>query len=165
MGVSGAGKSTIGKLLAKSLDWHFFDADLFHPKANIEKMSNGIPLSDADRTPWLKRIRNAINEWLGEHKNVVFACSALKKTYRNYLVTNTKNVKIVYLQGSFDLFSQRLTARKNHFMKVEMLRSQFDILEEPREAIIVDAAKSPKEIIKYIRKKLYDLKFLTFSKS
>jgi gluconokinase len=154
MGVSGAGKSTIGKLLAKYLDWHFFDADSFHPQANIKKMTNGIPLNDAERIPWLEKILNAIDELLGDNKNIVLACSALKQTYRDYLATNTKNVKIVYLEGSFDLFAQRLTARKNHFMKLEMLQSQFDILEKPKQAIIVDAAKSPEEIVNCIRKNL-----------
>ncbi len=151
MGVSGAGKSTIGELLAKSLDWDFFDGDSFHPQANIKKMSNGIPLNDTDRIPWLEKIRNAIDEWLGNNQNVVLACSALKQTYRYYLINNTENIKIVYLKGSFNLFAQRLTARKNHFMKLEMLQSQFDVLEEPKQGIIVDAAKSPEEIVNYIR--------------
>lgn len=156
MGVSGAGKSTVGKLLAKSLDWDFFDGDSFHPETNIEKMSNQIPLNDIDRIPWLEKMRNAIDEWLENNKNVVLACSALKQTYRHYLLTNTKNVKIVYLKGSFNLCAQRLQERKNHFMKFEMLQSQFDILEEPKQAIIIDAEKSPEEIVYSIRKNLYN---------
>lgn len=154
MGVSGSGKSTMGELLAKSLDWDFYDADSFHPQANIEKMSSGIPLNDADRIPWLMEMRNAIDEWLGDNKNVVLACSALKQDYRHVLITDSKNVKIVYLKGSFDLFAERLKKRQNHFMKVEMLKSQFDALEEPSQAIIVDASKSPEEIVKSIRKTL-----------
>jgi gluconokinase len=154
MGVSGAGKSTIGEFLAKSLDCDFYDADSFHPQANIEKMSCGNALNDADRIPWLVKMRNAIDEWLGDGKNVVLACSALKETYRHLLIKDTKNIKIVYLKGSFNLFAQRLISRKNHFMKLEMLQSQFDALEEPETAIIVDAAKSPEYIINYITKNL-----------
>lgn len=97
MGVFGVGKFIIGKLLVKFLDWYFFDVDFFYFKVNIEKMSNGIFLSDVDWIFWLKRIRNVINEWLGEYKNVVFVCFVFKKIYCNYFVINIKNVKIVYL--------------------------------------------------------------------
>ncbi|MDJ0518006.1 MAG: gluconokinase [Trichodesmium sp. MO_231.B1] len=163
MGVSGAGKSTIGKLLAKYLNWDFFDGDSFHSQANIKKMSNGIPLNDADRIPWLIEMRNAIEQWLAENQNIILACSALKKAYRHILITNPQNIKIVYLKGSFDLFAQRLRARKNHFMKLEMLQSQFDVLEEPKQAIIVDAAKSPEEIVNDIIQKLCIVEFLDSS--
>ena len=154
MGVSGAGKSTIGKLLAQSLKCDFFDGDSFHSQANITKMSRGIPLNDGDRMPWLVNIRSVIEGYLKDNKNVVLACSALKQAYRNVIIDNSKKFVIVYLKGSFDLFYQRLKQRKNHFMKSQMLKSQFDALEEPEEAIIVDAAKSPTEILQLIKTSL-----------
>ncbi|NET17604.1 MAG: gluconokinase, partial [Okeania sp. SIO1H6] len=110
----------------------------------------------ADRIPWLVEMRNAIEQWLENNKNIILACSALKKAYRHLLIKDSQNIKLVYLKGSFDLFAQRLKERENHFMKVEMLRSQFDDLEEPEEAIIIDidAVKSPEDIINYIRNSL-----------
>ncbi len=148
MGVSGSGKTTVGKLLAESLNWEFSDADDFHPPANIEKMSLGIPLEDADRLPWLLQLQSTIDWWLLENKNAVLACSALKASYREMLRRDPQQVKIVYLKGDFELFVARLRNRENHYMKADLLSSQFAALEEPEDAIIVDASQ-PLEVIVY----------------
>ncbi|WP_066384767.1 gluconokinase [Anabaena sp. CA = ATCC 33047] len=150
MGVSGAGKTTIAKLLADSLHWEFQDADNFHTPENIEKMSQGIPLKDSDRIPWLEEIGKAIAQWLRENKNVVLACSALKASYRQYLVLDN-NVKIVYLRGSYDTIQKRLQQRQNHFMMEKLLKSQFDTLEEPDNAICVDISQPPEVIVKTLK--------------
>lgn len=156
IGVSGSGKTTIGQLLAKKLNWDFSDADSFHSKANIEKMSHGIPLNDTDRAPWLQVMREAIDRWLQENKNVVLACSALKASYRQTLLPNQEGLRVVYLKGSYELFAKRLETRKNHYMKQNMLQSQCKTLEEPKpeEAIVVDAAQTPEEIVQEICKRL-----------
>ena len=146
MGVSGSGKTTVGKLLAQSLNCDFSDADDFHPPANIEKMSLGIPLEDTDRLPWLLQLQTTIDRWLLENKNVVLACSALKVSYREMLCRKEQRIKIVYLKGDFELFAARLKNRENHYMKADLLSSQLDTLEEPEDAIIVDASQ-PLELI------------------
>ncbi len=146
MGVSGSGKTTVGKLLAQSLNWDFSDADDFHPSANIEKMSLGIPLEDVDRLPWLLQLQATIDWWLLENKNAVLACSALKASYREMLCRNEQRIKIVYLKGDFELFTARLKTRGNHYMKADLLSSQFHTLEEPEDAIIIDASQ-PLEVI------------------
>jgi gluconokinase len=159
MGVSGSGKSTIGKLLADSLDWEFSDADTFHSPENIEKMRRGIPLSEADRMPWLQDLQTAIKHWLQENKSVVLACSALKDSYRQFLVldsdrfANTKSdrIKVVYLKGSYELIKMRLQERHNHYMTEKLLTSQFDTLEEPLDTISVDIAQPPQVIVQNIR--------------
>jgi len=153
MGTTGSGKTTIGTLLAKREGWEFVDADDFHPLANVEKMKHGIPLTDADREPWLKALHDKIVEWNTAARNVVLACSALKKSYRDELRASP-DVKFVYLKGSYELFSQRVLARKGHFAKQDLLASQFATLEEPADAITVDAATSPEQIVTEVRRQL-----------
>src|SRR5271165_7485744 len=116
MGTTGSGKTTIGTSLAKRMGWEFVDADDFHPLGNVEKMKHGIPLTDADREPWLKALHDKIVEWSAQERSVVLACSALKQSYRDELQANS-DVKFVYLKGSIELFSQRVLARKGHFPK------------------------------------------------
>jgi gluconokinase len=153
MGTTGSGKTTIGSFLAKRMGWEFVDADDFHPPSNVEKMKHGIPLTDADREPWLKALHDKIVEWTAEKRSVVLACSALKQSYRDELRASS-DVKFVYLKGSYQLFSQRVLARRGHFAKQDLLASQFATLEEPTDAVIVDAAPSPEQIVSEVRRKL-----------
>jgi gluconokinase len=153
MGTTGSGKTTIGTLLANRLGWDFADADDFHPPANVEKMRHGIPLTDADRLPWLETLHNKILQWNAAQQNVVLACSALKLSYRDELRSGAR-VQFVYLKGSYELFSQRVLARKGHFAKQDLLASQFADLEEPTDAIIVDARESPTEMVEELAKQL-----------
>ena len=150
MGVSGSGKTTVGKLLAQSLNWDFSDADDFHPSANIEKMSRGIALEDADRLPWLLHLQATIDRWLLENKNVVLACSALKVSYREMLCRDQQPMKIVYLKASFQLLAARLKTRENHYVKADLLSSQLDTLEEPEDAIMIDASQPLESIVRQI---------------
>jgi gluconokinase len=150
MGVSGAGKTTVGQALAQKLQWRFADADDFHSAANIAKMHAGIPLTDEDRAPWLESLRNAITAWLAAGENVVLACSALKASYRDLLQVSPK-VKFVFLHASFELIAERLAARKGHYMNPDLLRSQFDTLEEPKDTLTVDASSSPAHMVDEIR--------------
>ncbi len=154
MGVSGSGKTTIGQMLAKSLNWEFCDADALHPPANIEKMRRGIPLDDADRRPWLQRLEKVIAQWLEEDRNVVLACSALKAAYRQILLQDKKRIRIIYLQGDAKLIQERLRSRPNHYMPPHLLQSQLDTLEEPFEAIYVDVSQPPEVIVQAIKTKL-----------
>ena len=130
-GVSGAGKTTVGKLLARELGWRFIEADDFHPAANIEKMRSGHPLTDEDRWPWLERLRQQIKTSLAATENVVLACSALKRTYRDRLRVG-EAVRFVFLRGDYVLVEKQLRSRRRHFMNPALLQSQFDDLEEPR---------------------------------
>ncbi|MEA5520109.1 MAG: gluconokinase [Limnoraphis robusta] len=152
MGVSGSGKTTIGQQLAKSLNFQFRDADEFHSDENIQKMRNNIPLTDADRQPWLETMQAAIDQWLEQNKNVVLTCSALKDKYRKMLWRDPEQIKIVYLKGTFELIESRLKQRQDHFMKSDLLKSQFEDLEEPEGVILADISQTPSEIIEKIRK-------------
>ncbi len=155
MGVAGSGKTTIGKLLAESLGWEFSDADDFHPPSNIQKMQKGIPLTEADRIPWLEDLQTAIKQWLQANKNMILACSALKNSYRDYLVVESDRMRLIYLRGSYELIKQRLKNRQNHYLGVELLESQFAALEEPSDAfystIYIDISSTPTEIVDKIR--------------
>ena len=147
---------TIGILLAKQLSWEFADADDFHSPANKEKMSRGLGLSDEDRIPWLQAIRNAMDQWLAGQRSVVLGCSALKRTYREQLGVhrNSRDIKLVYLKGSYDLLLERLRARKGHYATEGLLSSQLADLEEPTDAITIDVSKSPEQIVAEIREQL-----------
>lgn len=152
MGVSGSGKSTIGKLLSQEFNIPFYDGDDFHPKENIEKMSSGRPLNDKDRQSWLEALNGLALKEL-KKSNCIIVCSALKQKYREILIQNIETQsEWIYLSGSFDLISKRLNSRENHFMPSDLLKSQFDILEEPRDALRVDISLSPNEIIKTIKR-------------
>ena len=147
MGVSGSGKTTIGKLLASRLDVPFLDADDFHPAENIRKMSAGVPLNDADREPWLKILAQEIGKHSG---GCVLGCSALKEKYRQILEESTADIRWVYLDASPELIRKRLSARKGHFMPSSLIDSQFEVLEVPSDAISVNAELSPREIVDLI---------------
>ena len=133
MGVSGSGKSTIADRLARRLGWRYEDGDSFHPASNIAKMHAGHPLTDRDRRPWLQAIADEIERTCKADGHVVIACSALKRAYRNVLVHERSDVRIVYLKGSEKLIAERLATRKHHFMPADLLDSQFTTLEPPGE--------------------------------
>ena len=155
MGVAGSGKSTVGRLLAAQLGWEFRDADEFHPAANIAKMSAGVPLTDADRAPWLAAIRRHLDSTLSAGRSTVVTCSALRQRYRDALITDASRVHLVHLTGSFDLILGRMERRTDHFMKPGMLRSQFEALEAPADALVVDIAHTPADIVAEIRQRLH----------
>lgn len=152
MGVAGCGKTTIGTALAERLGCPFYDGDNFHPPANVAKMASGTPLNDADRQPWLTRLHDLIEAHSAKGETAVLACSALKQKYRHHLQGDNNDIIFVFLQGSFDVIWQRLKARSNHYMKAEMLQSQFEALEEPasRTTLLIDIREDKKQIIETI---------------
>jgi gluconokinase len=150
MGVSGSGKTTVGTQLALHLQWEFQDGDWFHPRENVEKMHNGIPLTDEDRWPWLHAIAGWIDETRRGGGRAVIACSALKRRYRQILIGGRADVQLVYLKGDFATISRRIATRHEHFMPPELLRSQFDALEEPgadENPIVVSIEAHPRQIV------------------
>ena len=154
MGVTGAGKTTVGGLLAKQLGWPFLDADDFHPPENIEKMKHGIPLTDADREPWLAAIHQALVDYAAKNQDVVLACSALKQKYREKLAAGL-DLRICYLKGSFEEISSHIEHRTGHFAGEAILAAQFADLEEPDDAVGLDATARPEENVSEALTKLH----------
>lgn len=157
MGPMGCGKTTIGKMLAEKLGWPFYDADDFHPKENVEKMQTGIALSDEDRKLWLEKLRANMRRWLKDKQNIILACSALKQAYRDILGVNQNTVRTVYLKGSYELLRKRIEERQHRYMDKNLLRSQLDILEEPKDGLCVDISATPEEIVSTIIKNGFHL--------
>lgn len=150
MGVSGSGKTTVAVLLAAALGCQFQEGDDLHPAANVEKMSRGEPLTDADRIPWLNKIAAELDGWRARGESGVLTCSALKRSYRDIIIGNRSDVTLAYLKGSYDLIHRRMAARHEHFMPVALLDSQFADLQEPapdEDPIVVDVSGRPAEIV------------------
>lgn len=159
MGVSGSGKTTIARGVADRFGWELLEGDTFHPAANIEKMTKGIPLDDDDRRPWLEAIAAAVDEHLAAGKSIVVACSALKRSYRDILIGPRKDVALVYLKGTHALIGDRMGQRKGHFMPPSLLASQFTTLEEPapdEKAITVLVEPPAEEVVAEVLKKLQE---------
>jgi carbohydrate kinase (thermoresistant glucokinase family) len=157
MGVSGSGKTTIAELLAKRLGWPYRDADEFHPKANIEKMKSGVPLTDEDRWPWLSAIAAWIDAERAQGRHAIVTCSALKRSYREIIVGDRRDVRLVFLKGSKELLAHRLKGRHGHFMPPALLQSQFDDLQAPgsdEKPVTVSVDATPAEIVLHIIEKL-----------
>ena len=150
MGVSGCGKTSVGKALADSLGWDYYDADDFHPPENVAKMANGTPLNDSDRAPWLASMHELISSSLKADHSGVLACSALKERYRQQLLKDNEGVQIIYLKGTYDLIWSRMEKRTDHYMKPHMLQSKFEALEEPSNALTMDISSSVEEIVREI---------------
>lgn len=152
MGVTGCGKTTVGAMLAQDCGWAFFDADDFHPAANIAKMKRGAPLTDEDRWPWLDRLNALLIESEHDGASLALACSALREVYRERLARGCATARFVFLDGERDLIRARLAARQGHYMNPKLLDSQFAILEPPASALRLDAAASPSDLVRDIRK-------------
>lgn len=154
MGVSGSGKTTVGRSLAAALGWTFYEGDEAHPPDNLRKMAAGTPLADADRLPWLRELRRLIESCLAAGEDAVLACSALKESYRGILAGGLEGVCFVHLAGDPSLIAERLEHRQGHFMKAGMLASQLAVIEPPKDGISVEVEGSPEEIVAEIRRRL-----------
>ncbi len=152
MGVSGCGKTTVGKRLAKRLNVPFLDADDFHPPENIAKMQSGQPLQDTDRIPWLDILSKLLQDH--QYNGVVLACSALRQRYRDHLITGLVHARFIYLKGSFDEIYTRMKLR-DHFMPASLLKSQFSTLEEPQEAIVLDISEDVETLVNKAHRNLH----------
>ena len=154
MGVAGSGKTTIGRMLAQSMDCLFLEGDSLHSEANVAKMSQGLPLTDVDRRPWLEAVHANMGQAFERGEDLVVACSALKQEYRTVLAEDIP-VTWVHLQGSAEMLRARLERRTGHFMKANMLASQIEALEHPADAIVVDASQEPFAIVDEILSSLH----------
>ncbi|WP_163997773.1 gluconokinase [Pyxidicoccus caerfyrddinensis] len=154
MGVSGAGKTTVGQALSAALGWRFVDADDLHPKANIAKMAAGVPLTDEDRWPWLQVLRGVMEDALARGEDLVMACSALKRSYRTVLEVDPSRVRWVYLNAPRDVLARRLAQRHGHFMPPSLLDTQLAALEVPEDALEVDVSPPPDVVVKHLREGL-----------
>jgi gluconokinase len=154
MGVTGCGKTAVGAMLAAACGWEFLDADDFHPAENVAKMKSGVPLTDEDRGPWLARLNTLLRESEREGRSLVLACSALKQAYRDRLARGCAAARFVFLDGDIELIRERLAARQGHYMNPKLLDSQFAILERPQDALRLDVAASPAELVRSIRERL-----------
>lgn len=155
MGVSGSGKTTVGRVLSEKLRLPFFDADDFHPPENLKKMSSGRPLSDGDRFPWLQKLSEHLQK-MEQEGGCLLACSALRQSYRELLLSGLSpaNTRLIYLKGSYTQIAERLQDRRNHYMPADLLQSQFDDLEEPEDAITISISHPPEVIAELIVKSL-----------
>jgi gluconokinase len=152
MGVAGAGKTTVGRRLSEQLRWAFLDGDALHTRESIAKMARGVPLTEEDRRPWLDALKRAVAEWVASGVNGIVACSLLKQAHRAFVLSGlTHHVKLVFLRASHELLEQRLKGRTGHFAGVALLNSQLSILDEPTDALVLDASRAPEDLVRAIR--------------